>query len=340
MYNHQLQIYFFLFLFLAVALLGFFIFLPYLSIIAVVASLAVVFNPVHKKLAAWLKPYEGLAALLTILAALFIIFLPLSSFGYLAFQEAKGLYLQINDGGDGGPGELLKWLEQRLAILYPQFSFNLNQQLRELLSFMIQNIGGVFAGIAETIAGLFLGLIAFYYFLKDGEKFIQNLIAVSPLPNAYDEEIFKKLGAAVNSVVKGSIVIALLQGILTSIGFLIFGVPNPALWGSLAAITALLPGLGTALINGPAIAFLFLTSQIPAGIGLLAWAMVIVGTTDNILRPKIVEQGIHIHPFLILISVLGGLKFFGIVGFLLGPIVLSLLFALGEVYSGLIKNNT
>ena len=203
---------------------------------------------------------------------------------------------------------------------------------------MIQNMGGVFAGISETIAGLFLGLIAFYFFLKDGEKFVKNLIFLSPLPDAYDEEIFKKMEAAVNSIIKGSIVIALLQGVLTSIGFVIFGVPNPALWGSIAAVAALVPPLGVALINGPAIAFLFLTSQIPAGIGLLIWAVMIVGLVDNILKPKIVERGIHIHPFLILISVLGGLEFFGIAGLLLGPVVLSLLFALGEVYSGMIKN--
>lgn len=337
--NRQLQMYFFSLLFLAVALLGFFIFLPYFNIIAVIASLAVVLNPLNKKLAGLLKPYEGLAALLTILATLLIVFLPLVYLGTLAFQEAKNLYLQINSNGAGGFGQLLKSLEEQFNNFYPQFSFNLNENLRNLLSLITGNIGGVFAGVVETIATLFLSLIAFYYFLKDGKKFIQNLIAISPLPNAYDEEIFNKLGTAVNSIVKGTLVIVLLQGILTSVGFIIFGVPNPALWGIIAAMAALIPGIGTSLVNGPGVIYLLLTPNVPAAIGLLIWATVAVGTVDNIVRPKIVERDIHIHPFLVLISVLGGLKFFGIMGFLLGPIVLSLLFALGEVYSELVKNS-
>ena len=337
--DHRLQLYFFLSLFVAVALLGFFIFLPYLSIIAVVASLAVVLNPLNKKLARMLKNYDGLAALLTILATLFIIFLPLVYLGTLAFQEAKSLYIQISNNGNESPGQLFKLLEEQVSAYYPQFSFDFSENLKNLLSLITQNISGVFTGVVETIATLFLSLIAFYYFLKDGKKFIQNLIEISPLPNAYDQEIFNKLGSAVNSIVKGTVAIVLLQGILTSIGFITFGVPNPALWGIVAAIAALIPGIGTSLVNGPGVAYLLLTGNMPAAIGLLIWAVIAVGTVDNIIRPKIVERDTHIHPFLILISVLGGLKFFGIMGFLLGPIVLSLLFALGEVYSELIKNN-
>ena len=337
--NHRLQLYFFLSLFVAVALLGFFIFLPYLSIIAVVASLAVVLNPLNKKLARMLKNYDGLAALLTILATLFIIFLPLVYLGTLAFQEAKSLYIQISNNGNERSGQLFKLLEEQVSAYYPQFSFDFSENLKNLLSLITQNISGVFTGVVETIATLFLSLIAFYYFLKDGKKFIQNLIEISPLPNAYDQEIFNKLGSAVNSIVKGTVAIVLLQGILTSIGFITFGVPTPALWGIVAAIAALIPGIGTSLVNGPGVAYLLLTGNMPAAIGLLIWAVIAVGTVDNIIRPKIVERDTHIHPFLILISVLGGLKFFGIMGFLLGPIVLSLLFALGEVYSELIKNN-
>src|SRR3989344_1118154 len=132
--DHRLQLYFFLSLFVAVALLGFFIFLPYLSIIAVVASLAVVLNPLNKKLARMLKNYDGLAALLTILATLFIIFLPLVYLGTLAFQEAKSLYIQISNNGNESPGQLFKLLEEQVSAYYPQFSFDFSENLKNLLS--------------------------------------------------------------------------------------------------------------------------------------------------------------------------------------------------------------
>ena len=120
---------------------------------------------------------------------------------------------------------------------------------------------------------------------------------------------------------------------MTEMGFSIFGVPNPILWGSVAAVAALIPGVGTALVLIPSILYLFFIGETVSASGLLVWGIVAVGLVDNILGPKLVGRGIKLHPFLTLLSILGGISFFGPLGFLFGPLTLSLLFAFLEIYS-------
>ena len=175
-------------------------------------------------------------------------------------------------------------------------------------------------------------LISLFYFLRDGKSFTQYLKILSPLSDRQDEKILSRLFVAVNSVIKGALSIALIQGFLTGIGFWIFGVPNPVLWGSTAAIAALVPNIGTALVLVPAIGFLYLNGEVAQAIGLGIWSITAVGLIDNILGPYLINRGVKIHPLLILLSVIGGLGLFGPVGFLLGPLIISLLFALIDIH--------
>ena len=106
---------------------------------------------------------------------------------------------------------------------------------------MLQHIGPLFANVAKAMVGIFIFLIALYYLFKDGHKLKTAVVALSPLQDIHDETIFDKLVLAINSVIKGSLAVAFIQGILTAVGLAIFGVPNAVLWSSVAAITALIP---------------------------------------------------------------------------------------------------
>ena len=121
------------------------------------------------------------------------------------------------------------------------------------------------------------------------------------------------------------------------VGIWIFGIPNATLWGSIAAIAALIPSVGTSLVVLPGVLYLFLFGERFAALGLMIWGMTAVGLIDNILGPHLMKRGIAIHPFFILLSVLGGLGLFGPVGFLIGPLILALLFALLDIYAKVIK---
>ena len=144
-----------------------------------------------------------------------------------------------------------------------------------------------------------------FFFLKDNARWKRAIKILSPLSDADDEKIINKLSLAVNGIIKGYLFIVFIQGTLVSIGFALFGVPNPALWGLVAMITALVPAIGSGLVSIPAIIFLVATGQTMNALGLLIWAVVIVGTIDNILNPIVVGSKINLPPLLILFSVFG-----------------------------------
>ena len=175
-------------------------------------------------------------------------------------------------------------------------------------------------------------LFALFYLLRDGRKLKNDIVMLSPLADNYDEKIFLKLRQAIRSIVLGSLVVGLVQGILTGIGFYLFGVPNPALWGSFAVIAALIPGIGTSLVIVPGIIYLFFVTSHLQALGMFIWGLVAVGLVDNFLGPMLVNRGVRVHPFLILLSVIGGLAYFGPIGFIAGPLVVALLVALLEIY--------
>jgi predicted PurR-regulated permease PerM len=125
----------------------------------------------------------------------------------------------------------------------------------------------------------------------------------------------------------------LIHGVVITIGLALFGVPNSILWGTAAAFAAFIPGIGTGLVAIPSIIFLLAIGAVPQALGLFVWWSVgAVGIVDNVISPKLVGKGMHVHPLLVLLAITGGILFFGIAGVLLGPLVISLLLALVSVY--------
>jgi predicted PurR-regulated permease PerM len=126
---------------------------------------------------------------------------------------------------------------------------------------------------------------------------------------------------------------ALIQGTVATIGFLIFRVPHPFLWGALASMGALMPGVGTSIATIPASIYLFATGSTVQGVGMVLWAVLAVGLIDNFVGPYLIGKRSNMHPFIILIAVLGGINLFGPVGFIVGPVVVTLFIVLLEIYN-------
>src|SRR3989344_2470656 len=329
------ELYFLITLLVGMSIITFFIFEPFLYALILGVIFATVFSPVHKRILSGLRENRGLAALVTTAFVLVVIVVPVTFLSTQIFQEATSLYSSLTDSG--GTAGLLKSTEDVVRSIgipfLPAGSFDIGQYMEQGLSFLIEHLGTVFSNVAKIIVGIIVLFIALYYLFKDGRELRKSVIALSPLSDVYDETIFRKLELAINSVVRGSISVALVQGVLTAIGLSIFGVPNPVLWGSVASVTALIPGVGTSLVLIPSILFLFFTGAEAPAVGLLIWGIVAVGLVDNVLGPKIVGKGAKLHPFLILLSILGGIGLFGPIGFLFGPLALALLFAFLEIYS-------
>lgn len=344
---HKLQIGFFIVLISAIFALSFFIFLPFFAVLFVSLVFAIIFNPLYQKILIILKGRKSLSSLLTLLIVSVLIVLPLIVLGILLFEESVDLYESIRQTSNiPALNNFAISSEQFIKRFIPGFSleittfFDIRQYADQLLGWAVDNFSSVFSSVFRAVLLFFIFFLGLFYFFKDGQRFTDTAKTLSPLMNTYDEQIFNKIALAVNSVIKGHLVIAIIQGLLTGIGLYIFGVPSPVIWGFVAAIGSFIPSIGTALVTAPAIIYLLLTDHIGAGIGLIIWAAVFVGFVDNLLGPVLIERGVKIHPFIILISVLGGLQLFGIVGFIAGPVILALLFALLDIYPLLLHKAT
>lgn len=312
----------------------FFIAKPFLGPLILASVFAFLFQPIYKKLLIIFRNQESLAAFVTTILVIFIIVAPITFFGAQIFREASQLYQSL--ANNGGFEELSKDVIGQAHIIFPvlaNFEINFGQYIRQGLGLLVENLGVLFSSFAKIMLNVFVFLIAFYFFLKDGVKFKNYLIALSPLTDNQNDFISSRLKAGVSATVKGNLTIGLIQGTMTGIGFTIFGVPNPVLWGSVAVVAAFLPGIGTALVIAPAVIILFISGNTFDGIGLSVWGVTAVGLIDNLLGPKLVGKGMQLHQLTVFIAILGGISFFGPLGFILGPLAMSICLTLIDIYS-------
>jgi len=311
----------------------YFIAKPFWGPLILASVCSFLFHPIYKKFLAIFRKRESLAALVTTILVIFFIVVPIFFFGAQIFRESSQLYQFLTD--NGGFGELFKDTINQVHIIFPvleNFEINFDQYVKQGLKLLVENFGAVFSSFAKILLNIFVFIIVFYFFLKDGIKLKNYLIALSPLTDKQNDFILSRLKLGVSSTVKGNITIGLIQGTMTGIGFAIFGVPNPVLWGSVAVIAAFLPGIGTALVITPAVIVLFIYGNTFGGIGLLIWGITAVGLIDNLLGPKLVGKGMQLHPLAVFIAVLGGISFFGPLGFMLGPLAMSICLTLIDIY--------
>ncbi len=337
------QIYFFLILLAGVIVVTSLIVYPFLSALLLAVVCAVIFYPVHRWLIHHVGGQETVAALLTMAIIVIAVFSPLTFIASRFVQDAGQLYnnIQQNSSNSGFLNVIVESvgnLNIRIHEWLPSVaipSINISQLVEKSLAWVVNNLSNLFSRFAGFFINAFIFLLSLFYLLRDGHRLKERIVALSPLKDGFDEEIFKTLKNAITSVIRGSLIIAIVQGILTGLGCAIFGVPHPIVWGSVASVAALIPGIGTSLVLIPAIGYLFFSGHSFAAFGFLIWGALAVGLIDNMLGSMLVSRGAKIHPLLVLLSVIGGIGLFGPLGFLFGPLIVSLLLALLSIYASL-----
>ncbi len=335
MNNKKTELYFLLAMITLVSVLSFFIFKPFLYAMILAVVFGTLCEPLHQKIYTLTRGKKVLSAFLATLSVFLIVVIPITLLSAQVAQEATTLYFSVTQNGTA---DISQFINERINTIQNFFNIsnnttvNIEMYIEYGINWLLGHLGAIFSNLTAFGINLLIFLFALYYVFKDGALLRRAIIVLSPLTNTHDETILKKFTDAIGSVVQGSLVVSIVQGVITAIGLFLFGVPNPVLWGSVAAITALIPALGTALVLGPAILYLFAIGSAASAIGLLVWGIFAVGLVDNFLGPRLVERGIQIHPFLVLLSIVGGISFFGPLGFLFGPLVLSFLHSLIEIY--------
>jgi predicted PurR-regulated permease PerM len=330
------QTIFFLVLLGLVLLLNVFIFLPYLGSIFLAFTLAVIFKPVHTAISRVIKNSFWAAWVSSFLIAL-IILVPLVLFGLQIFKEAQNLYISISNNDSNVFSNALSSISSSSHNFGSALHIDINAYVRDGANLVARRLGNIFSSFITTLLNFFLVMFGMFFIWKDGARLKKAVLTFSPMDDAVDEEILSKVENAINSVIRGQMLTALSQGLMGVIGFTIFGVPNPVLWGAVTVLAALVPNIGTTLVVVPAVLYLYLTGQHLQALGMLIWGVAAIGLIDNFLGPILVTRRVKIHPYLIFLSVLGGIALFGPLGFLMGPICLVLLLSLLDIRYSLYK---
>jgi predicted PurR-regulated permease PerM len=317
----------------AVAFLVWKMFEPFVSALALSAIIVTICYPMYQKVLRFMpRQNETLAALVTTLLVIGIIFVPLFFLTSSLLSEALSIYGQSSVKSGGFEKGIVDF-ENALQQYIPNLELNTAEYVKQTAGWLATHLGAIFAGTATTIFLFFISIIGSFYLFKDGRSFTKHILRISPLPDTQDELIISRLSVAVRSVATGTLMVALLQGTLTGFGLWLFGFERVVLWGTLAAIGALIPGIGTTIVFIPSVIFLIVSEAYGSAIGLAIWGVLAVGLIDNLLGPYLMSRGNTLHPFVILLAVLGGMSVFGPIGFIVGPVVVSLLKVLLELYA-------
>lgn len=326
----------FAFFFGALGIVGFMvwqIFAPFITALALAAIIVVICYPLYEFILKYFsRKKRSLAAFFTTIIVFTCVVVPVFLVSSLLVNEFLSFYRSIDVTTQMPVDNALNSLEASIQAYIPGFDLNVSEQLKTSIGWFTQNIGAIFAGTVSVIFTFFIAMLGSFYLFRDGPRLIDWMISVSPLKDSEDREIFNRVADSIRSVVTGTVFVAIIQGILAAVGFSLFGIERAILWGSIGAFGALLPGLGTAGIMIPAVAYLFYTGAMFNAIGLLIWAVVAIVVVDNFLGPYLMSRGSKLHPFIVLVSVLGGVSLFGPIGFILGPVCISLFMVLLEIY--------
>ncbi len=328
--------------------LTYLIIVPFVTPIFWAVILVVVFQPVYRRLLHRLGGKSGLAALILTIAVIAAVMVPAILSGWVLTQEAVSFYQAAErfyrqDGLAGiasHPAVMAgRAIWDRVSLPFTRLGFDLNALLLGGLgavsSFIVDNLKGIAINLLSFTVNLFLAVFTFFFLLRDGEAIVHSLQGFLPLERKHAEVLFSRLYEAVSAVVRGTIVTALAQGILGGVGYWAVGVPYPVFLGLATALFSLLPVGGSGLIWVPAATYLFLEGGWIRGLLLLAWSTVVVSTADNVLRPALISGGTNLPTLFLLFGMLGGLQVFGILGFILGPVLLVTLATFLEIYVAL-----
>ena len=334
------NVYFFFLLLLVVGTIVFFIFQPFLTAIVAAAILSALFKHPYHMFEKWTRGHRGWSAFLTCLLVIVIIVTPIFLILSLAIGEANNLYHTL-----GEESALERVINQTVAtaqatpylsIFFDTQTLNQERILNDIRQFSQNALGllqAAYQGITHFVFWVFVMFFTLFYFLIDGKRTLKYLMQLSPLRDEHDKLLITKFISISRATLKGTIVVGVIQGLLGGVAFWIAGIPSPAIWGIVMVLFSIIPMVGSALLWIPAGIIMLLLGNIWQGIFILAVGAGIISVIDNILRPKLVGKDTQMHPLMVFFATLGGISFFGLPGFIIGPIMVSLFLALGEIYT-------
>ena len=313
---------------------------PFLSAVAWAIVLSIVFYPIYAFLLKYIK-WRPLTSFVTLCLIIVTIFGPFSYLSYLLTQELNYAVEYVKNGQYDTIDKLLAHPAVSLIIDKPLALFGMTkEEFSDVISSGISQIGKECMGIIKSglgnVASAALNFIfmffAVFFLLEDGPKFLDKLGSYMPFEKMEKERLIKQVKDIVISTIYGGVTVAIFQGSIGGIAFSILGISSPVIWGLAMFITSFVPMLGTFIIWGPAAVYLLLNGFYIKAVILVLIGIFVISMVDNILRPIIIKGKMKMPILAIFFSILGGLKLFGFIGFIMGPLVLAIFISVVEIW--------
>lgn len=312
-------------------------FLLTLLLAAIAAGLA---QPLYRRILSRSRDHRGLASALTLLVLLAVVLVPFTGLLGIVAREAYqiseavrpwiGKQLQEPDAIlerlQGLPGA------ERLAPYRDTIFQKAGELVGSLGSFLFDSLSATTRGTVSFLFQFFLLLYSLFFFLMDGPRILTRILHYMPLQEEDERRMVDKFVSVTRATLKGTLLIGVAQGALAGVAFAIVGIEGAVFWGTVMTLLSIVPGIGTALVWAPAAVILLAAGKIWQGVFLLIFCGLIVGSIDNLLRPRLVGKDTELHELLILFATLGGIALFGVLGFILGPILAALFVTIWEIY--------
>ena len=305
---------------------------------------AVLFRPVYERLLGLLPGRINLVAAITLVLILLLVVVPTILLGIALAQEAASIYLRIQAGDidfgavfEAFERSLPDWIRVQLAAYgYNDFAgirAEIEQSISAILEFLVTRLLSVGQGAFEFLLGLGVMMYLTFFLLRDGRALAERIEQIIPLGEAKRQILMEKVLIVIRATIKGSLIIAILQGSLGGLVFWALDIRGALLWAVLMGIFSLIPAIGTGFVWVPVAVFLIITGAVWQGIVLILCGVFLISMVDNIVRPILVGRDTRMPDYVVLISTLGGLQLFGINGIVIGPLVAALFIAIWGIFS-------
>jgi predicted PurR-regulated permease PerM len=322
--------------------LAFWVFLPFILVFSVAACIALLLAPAQRRITRAFGGREGVAAAVLVTVTTVVILVPVLTSMFLLVQQTATFLDWLRKEPLLGPAELQRFW-QDLPARYPGLRGwvpFLEEQLSPAVTGGLARLAGGVNGMLQAVLGrvtravldLGLFLLMLFFLLRDGGKLRNEIRPISPFSDEQESLIFEHLERTIQGALQAVVVVPVIQGILAGIGFMLFGVPSPLVWGTAVILAATVPLVGSPLGWVPACVYLLLRGQTGPAVALTAYCIVVVSGSDNVVKPLLLRGRARIHPLLGFLSILGGVLAFGVFGFLIGPVVLSLVLSAMRIY--------
>ncbi|MGM5483857.1 MAG: AI-2E family transporter [Nanobdellota archaeon] len=315
---------------LYITYIGYFIILPAIT----AAIFSYVSYPLYKWFFLKLKS-KRLSALSLILILTLIIIVPLMMLIMTIASKIIQFASTFNyQNITGSVNQVCSFVNENTAFVLSQD--NVRNILVKAINTIEDNITSsalwIFNSTSALVFQVLFIMIFMYYFYIYGETIYKNFEKLLPFSNESKKKLINKIGNDINALFLGQGLVALAQGLIGGVGFFIFGLENPVFWGFIMIITSILPVIGAWLVWVPAAVVIFFEGNVMGGVGLFIWGFVIVSNIDNLLRPILVNSFSRLHFLTVFLGVIIGIKAFNLIGIILGPLLISVLISLIEIY--------